>query len=262
MTSQYKNILYEKKDGIATITINRPQVLNALNKETLVEIRSAIMDAEKDENVKVVMVTGAGDRAFCAGADVSEMSGKSPVEIMEFIKLGQETFSLIENLSKPVIAVVNGFALGGGCELAAACDLVISSDKAMFGQPEINLGIIPGWGGTQRLVKIVGVKKAKELVFLGKMIKAEEAQHIGLVNKVVQTEKLMEEANAIARELAGKSSVSLKFAKMALNKALEEGLSEGLEYERLAFALLYSSEDAKEGIKAFLEKRKPVWRQK
>lgn len=263
MSSQsFRNIIYEKRDGVAIITINRPQVLNALNKETLLEMNSAIMDAEKDSSIKVVIVTGAGERAFCAGADIKELSDKTPIEIMELIKLGQETFNLIENLSKPVIAAVNGLALGGGCELVAACDFVVSSDKAMFGQPEINLGIMPGWGGTQRLVNLVGIRKAKEMILLGKMIKAEEAQQIGLVNRVVPAEKLMEEANAIARGLAEKSPISLKFVKLALNKALEAGLTEGLEFERAIFSLLYSSEDAKEGIKAFLEKRKPIWRQK
>jgi len=262
MTSQHKNIVYEKKDGMAIITINRPEVLNALNKETLLEINSAIVDAEKDVDVKVVIITGAGVRAFCAGADVAELSGRSSIEIMEFIKLGQETFSLIENLSKPVIAAVNGLALGGGCEMALACDLVISSDKAMFGQPEINLGIMPGWGGTQRLMRVVGAKKAKEIVLLGEMIRADEALRIGLVNKVIPAEKLMDEATEIARKLADKSPVAIRFAKLAINKALETGLTDGLEFEKTIFALLYSSEDAKEGLKSFLDKRKPIWKGK
>lgn len=262
MTLQYKNIIYEKRDGVATITINRPQALNALNKETLEEINSAIRNAEKDADVKVIIITGVGERAFCAGADVAELKGQSPIEITEFIKLGQDTWNLIENLDKPVIAAVNGLSLGGGCELVMACDLAVSSEKARFGQPEINLGIMPGWGGTQRLTRLVGTKKAKEIVLLGEMFGADEALRMGLINKVVPAEKLMEEANAIARKLADKSPVALKFAKSAVNKALETSLAGGLEFEKATFALLYSSEDAKEGLTSFLAKRKPVWKGK
>jgi len=256
----FKNILYDKKDEIATITINRPKALNALNKDTLLEIRSAIADAAKDSSIKVVIITGAGTRAFCAGADVAELSGRSPIEITKFIKLGQDTLSIIENFDKPVIAAVNGLALGGGCELVMACDLAVASDQAKFGQPEINLGIMPGWGGTQRLTRLVGIKKAKEIVLLGEMIGSDEALRTGLVNKVVPAEKLMDEANAIARKLADKSPLALRFAKLAVNKALETSLAEGLEFEKTTFALLYSSEDAKEGINSFLAKKKPVWK--
>jgi len=256
----FKNILYDKKDEIATITINRPKALNALNKDALLEIRSAIADAAKDSSIKVVIITGAGTRAFCAGADVAELSGQSPIEITKFIKLGQDTWRLIENFDKPVIAAVNGLALGGGCELVMACDLAVASDQAKFGQPEINLGIMPGWGGTQRLTRLVGIKKAKEIVLLGEMIGSDEALRIGLVNKVVPAEKLMDEVNAIARKLADKSPLALRFAKLAVNKALETSLAEGLEFEKTTFALLYSSEDAKEGINSFLAKKKPVWK--
>jgi enoyl-CoA hydratase len=262
MTSIFRNIQYEKQDGSAMITINRPEILNVLDKDTVLEIKSAIIDAEKDINVKVLIIRGAGRTAFCAGGDANWLIGQSPFEIIKFIELGQATWGLIEKLDKPVIAAVNGLALGGGCELAMACDLVISSDEATFGQTEINLGIIPGWGGTQKLTRFVGVKKAKEMLLLGEIIRADEALYLGLVNKVVCAEKLMDEVNVVAKKLSEKSPVALKFTKLAVNKALETSLTEGMEFEKVVFALLYGSEDAKEGLSSFLAKRKPVWKGK
>jgi len=258
----FKNIIYEKKNNVAIITINRPHVLNALNRETLLEILSALMDIEKDPDIKVLIITGTGDKAFCAGADVNEFKDKTLMEILEFIELGHRVSTMIEDLSKPVIAAINGYALGGGLELALACDFIIASSNAKLGQPEINLGIIPGWGATQRLVRLIGIRKAKELILLGEMLTAEEALQIGLVNKVVPLGRLREEAFNLAKKLKEKSPVALKFAKHTINAALKSTLPEGLDYEKMSFIALYSSEDAQEGIKAFLEKRKPVWKGK
>jgi len=257
-----KNIIYEKKEEIATITINRPQVLNALNRETLHEMKKALEDAQKDNNIKVVIITGSGSRAFCAGADVSELKRMGPAEVSDLVKLGQETFTLIEDLDKPVIAAVNGVAFGGGFELSMACDLIITAGNARFGQPEVNLGIMPGWGGTQKLTRLIGIKKAKEIMMLGNMISADEALNMLIVNKVVPAEKLMDEAVALAKEIAGKSPIALKFAKKAINAAMETALSQGINYERTLYMWLFSTEDAQEGISAFLEKRKPIWKGK
>jgi len=256
----FKNLIYEKRDNIAVITINRPEVLNALNRETLLELSAALRDAEEDPNIRVIIITGAGEKAFCAGADVREFRDKSLTEVLEFIELGHKVFAMIENLSKPVIALVNGYALGGGLELALACDFIIASTNAKLGQPEVNLGLIPGWGATQKLAKIVGLRKARELILLGETISAEEAFRIGLVDKVVPPERLWEEALQLAKKLIEKSPIALRFAKRAINTALRTTLPEGLEYEKMAFIALYSSEDAREGVRAFLEKRKPVWR--
>jgi len=260
--SSFKNIIFEKKEEIATIIINRPKVLNALNKELLQEIKNALENSQNDKTTRVIIITGAGPRAFCAGADIPEFKKLSPIETFEFIQFGQDVFNLIENLSKPVIAAVNGYALGGGLELAMACDIIIASDKARFGQPEINLGLMPGYGGTQRLTRIVGNKKAKEIIMTGDMINADEAVKIGLANKVIPGEKLMEEATNLGNKLAEKSSLALKFNKLSINKALETTLSEGLAYERAIWTILLSSEDAQEGTSAFIEKRKPIWKDK
>jgi enoyl-CoA hydratase len=262
MESPFMNIIYEKKEEIAVITINRPHVLNALNRETLQEMKSAFMNVEMDENVKAVIITGSGQRAFCAGADLIEFRKLSPVEVYDFIHLGHKVFDLIENLDKPVIAAVNGVALGGGFELAMACDIVFASDQAKFGQSEVNLGIMPGWGGSQKLTRLVGVKKAKEMILLGSIINANEALNMKIVNKVVPTGKLMDEAVTTAKEVASKSPTALKFIKKAVNTALETTLSQGITCEEALFMLLFNSEDAKEGISAFLEKRKPVWKGK
>ena len=256
----YQNILLEKKGGIATITINRPDKLNALNADTLKEIRDALKNIREDKESRVVIITGAGEKAFIAGADVSVMSKASASEACDFSSAGQEIFSEIENFPMPVIAMINGFALGGGCELAMACDIRIASDRARFAQPEINLGIIPGWGGTQRLPRLVGVGLAKELIFTGDMIDAAAAEKIGLVNKVVEHEKLHSTTMEIANKIASKSAVALKFAKAAVNAGSDLGA--GLRSEANLFGILFTTEDAKEGLSAFLEKRKPQFKGK
>jgi enoyl-CoA hydratase/carnithine racemase len=256
--SKYVN--YEKKDSIAIVTLNRPEKLNALSREVLIDLLETLESASKDPEVKVIVITGAG-KAFCAGADVVEFT-KSSTEIREFIDLGRRVFELLESLEKPVIAAVHGFALGGGFELALACDLIIAAEGSQLGSPEINLGIIPGWGATQKLLITLGPYKARELIMLGDRISAEEALKLGVVNKVVPADKVVEEALLLAKKLAEKSPVALSAAKSVLNKSLRIMMSTGLEIERSTFIITTSTEDAKEGIKAFLEKRKPQWKGK
>jgi enoyl-CoA hydratase/carnithine racemase len=253
-----KYVNYEKKDGIGIITLNRPEKLNALSREVLVDLLEALEYASRDPDVRVIVITGAG-KAFCAGADVVEFT-KSLVEIKEFIDLGRRVFDFLESLEKPIIAVVHGFALGGGFELALACDLIIAAEGSQLGSPEINLGIIPGWGATQKLLITVGPYKARELVMLGDRISAEEALKLGIVNRVVPADRVIEEALSIAKKLAEKSPLALSAAKSVLNRSLRNMTSTGLEIERGTFIATTSTEDAKEGIKAFLEKRKPQWR--
>jgi enoyl-CoA hydratase len=255
---ELKYVLYEKKDFIATITLNRPEKLNALNREVLADLLKALEEAEKDQEVRAVVLVGAG-RSFCAGADVTEFT-KSPREVREFIDLGREVFEFIWNMSKPVIAAVHGYALGGGFELVLACDLVVASSNAFFGSTEVNLGIVPGWGATQKLLALVGPSKTRELVMLGEPFSAEEALKLGIVNRVVPPEKLLEEAMGIARKLAEKSPTAVSVAKAVINRSLRSYLAPGLEIERFMFLSSVGSEDAKEGISAFLEKRKPRWR--
>jgi len=255
----YRNIVYEKSDGIARIIINRPQALNALDAETLGEIKDAVGDAAKSDDVRVLIITGMGEKAFSAGADIKWAMSCDAVKALSLSQLGHEVLRTIEELEKPTIAAVNGYALGGGCELCLACDFVIASENARFGQPEINLGVIPGWGGTQRLPMLIGIRKAKELVLTGEVIDAKEAERIGLVTKVVPANRLMEEAEALARKLMEKPRMALKAAKNALNKSMELPLKDGLDYESRLFALMFATEDAKEGLKAFAEKRKPSW---
>ena len=253
---EYKNLIIEKEEAIAVLTMNRPKMLNALNSETLSELKSALESLEKDKEVKAVVITGA-ERAFVAGADISEMIDMNALEGQNYGKLGQEAFFKIENLRKPVIAAVNGFALGGGCELAMACDIRIASSKAKFGQPEVNLGVTPGFGGTQRLPRLVGKAKAKELIFTGDIINADEALRIGLVNQVVEPEKLMEESKNLAKKIASKGQIAVQLAKADINYGMEVDLASGCTIEVDAFGLCFSTKDQKEGMKAFLEKRKP-----
>ncbi len=255
---ELKYVLYEKKEAIATITLNRPEKLNALSRDVLADLLKALEEAERDREVRVVVLTGTG-KSFCAGADVTEFT-KSPQEVREFIDLGRKVFEFIENMSKPVIAAVNGYALGGGFELVLACDLIIASTNATFGSTEVNLGIVPGWGASQKLLAIVGPMKARELIMLGELFSAEEALKLGIVNKVVPPEKLLEEAMGVARKLAEKSPTAVSIAKAEINKSLKSYLAPGLELERTMFFMAVSSDDAKEGISAFLEKRKPRWR--
>ena len=253
----YNTLLYQKEDGIGIITINRPQELNAQNSEMLAGLTSLLSDIEVDGSVKVVIITGSGDRAFIAGSDVKEMQSKTSLSIRGFVTANRIMLEKIERLPKPVIAAINGYALGGGCELAMSCDLRIASENAKFGQPEINLGIIPGAGGTQRLTRLVGMTRAKELIFTGDIIDANTALNIGLVNKVVPAKELMSEARALAQKLLSKSSAALSLAKAAINGGWQMPLASALDLEMQCFSLCFATEDQKEGITAFLEKRKP-----
>ncbi len=262
MPMELKNVIYEKSEGIAIITINRPDALNALNAETIDEILQCLEDIAKDDNVRAVILTGAGPKAFCAGADIKAMKGMTALDARKLSQMGYKLCKAIENLEKPVIAAINGYALGGGLEVAMACDLRIASEKARMGQTEINIGLIPGWGGTQRLPRLVGKTLAKEMVFTGKMIDAQTAYQRGLVNKVVPPEQLMDAAKEIAKELASKAPVALKLSKMLINHGLETDLDTALVLEREAFGVVASTEDLQEGVSAFLEKRKPVFKGK
>ncbi len=248
----FENIILEKEENIAVITFNRPEAMNALNIQTRAEFTAAVKDVEEDEGIKVLILTGSG-KAFVAGSDIKEFHATTPYGAHNIVRLG----SIVEKLGKPVIAAVNGFCLGGGCEIAMACDLIIASEKAKFGQPEINLGIIPGGGGTQRLQRLVGVCRAKELIFTGEIIRADEADRIGLVNRVVPMDELMTVAKEIAAKIGAKSSAALKLAKQAINKGMQMSLQDGLDYEYEMYALALSLEDKEEGVNAFLEKRKP-----
>jgi len=258
----YKYLLLEKEGGIGIVTINRPEVLNALSTEVFAEICGLFKEIEDDPEVRVVILTGAGGKAFVAGADVADMLPRSSVEVIEFQKMGRKASDIIYNLSKPVIAAINGYTLGGGCELAMCCDLRIASEKSRFGQPETNLGIIPGGGGTQRLTRLVGMTKAKELIYTADMIDANTALSIGLINKVVPPESVLDEAKQMAQKMVSKSSITLRYAKMAINAAADMELTPGLDYEERCFALCFATEDQKEGMKAFLEKRSPEFKDK
>jgi len=253
-----KNIVMEVQDNIAVIKINRPDALNALNHEVLKELEEVLYQLGDDEKIKVVIITGEG-KAFVAGADIGEMKGMSGIQAMDFSKLGQGVFALIESMEKPVIAAINGFALGGGSELAMACDIRIASDKAKIGQPEVNLGIIPGFGGTQRLSRLIGPANAKMLIYTGDIIDAQTALNVGLVNKVVPAEELMKEALEFAKKVISKGPNAIKFAKAVINKGIQADLLTGSSYEMEAFGLCFSTGEAKEGMSAFLEKRKPNW---
>lgn len=249
------NLLLEVKDGVAVISINRPQALNALNSETLTELSACLDQADADSAVNVVILTGAGEKSFVAGADIGEMKPLTAVEAKAFGRLGNDVFLKIERLSKPVIAAVNGFALGGGCELAMACDIRIATKKSKFGQPEVNLGIIPGGGGTQRLQRLVGIGKAKELIFTGDIISAEEAERIGLIEKVVEDGTVLEAAIEMAKKIKAKGPVAITLAKQAINVGANTDLYSGLCFERYSQAIAFSTADKAEGTLAFIEKR-------
>lgn len=257
-TMEFKSLVIEKKESVGIIKINRPESLNALNIETLGEIREAVTVLNNDDEVKVIIFTGEG-KAFIAGADIKQMKDMNENDAREFCNLGQKIFDIIENLDKPVIAAVNGFALGGGCELAMACDIRIASENAKFGQPEVNLGIIPGFGGTQRLSRLVGKGIAKELIFTGDIIDAQAALRIGLINKVVSPENLLPEAIAMAEKIASKGPAAIMIAKSVINRGLEVDLATGLTIERDGFVQCVASGEAKEGMEAFVAKRKPNW---
>lgn len=257
---EYANIIYEKKGKVATITLNRPQVLNALSLALLAELDDALEDAEKDENVSVIVITGAGDRSFCAGADIAQIQALSSVGARDYSLSLHEHTRLMEKIKKPIIAKINGFCLGGGTEIAMSCDFRIASEKARFGQPEVNLGIIPGMGGTQRLTRLVGRTKAMEIDMLGEHINANEAYRIGLLNKVVPHEELGKAVDEFIQKLLSKSSVVLGIIKLAINKGIEMDLDRALYYEAECFGSAAATEDSKEGANAFLEKRKPEFK--
>ncbi|QGU94287.1 crotonase [Clostridium bovifaecis] len=251
---EFKSILLKEEYGIAILSINRPEVLNAINTEVLKELNKAIYYISENDDIKVVIIKGEG-RAFSAGGDVVEMQGYNSEQGRDFIKKGQDVFRRIEVLEKPIIAAVNGFALGGGCELAMSCDIRIAEENAKFGHPELNLGIIPGFGGTQRLVRLVGRGKAKELIYTGEIISAKKAEQIGLVERIVPRERLMEEAMEMAVKIASKGQVAVKYAKTVMTIGIETDIDTALEIERDAIGLCFATEDQKEGMSAFLEKR-------
>jgi enoyl-CoA hydratase len=259
---ELENILVEKSEAIATVTINRPKSLNALNKETLLEMRACFGELALDRSIRVVIITGSGEKAFVAGADISFMQALEPEAGKAFGKLGHEVMHTIENLPQPVIAAVNGFALGGGCELALSCDMRFAASNAKFGQPEVNLGIIPGFGGTQRLPRLIGKGLANELIFSGNIIDAEEACRIGLVNRVVAPENLMAECRALALKIASRGPGAVRLCKEAVNNGMEMDLNRACTYEADLFAHCFSSLDQKEGMSAFLEKRTPNFQDK
>lgn len=258
----FKNILIERKDELEVITINRPNVLNALNDETISELHRGLREIFKDEQVRVVILTGAGEKAFVAGADIGELKVCNALSGHRKSINGQRLLYHIENMEQVAIAAINGFALGGGCELALACDIRIASENAKLGQPEVNLGIIPGYGGTQRLSRLVGKGKAKELIFTGDMVEAAEALRIGLIEKVVPLAELMKTAEEMAAKIISKGPLAIKAAKRAINLGLDVDLKSGLEYEAMEFSAICATEDKTEGTSAFLEKRKPDFRGK
>ena len=251
------NVVYEKKGAFAYVTVNRPKVLNALNKATWVDLRTAFEDARDDAAVRGVILTGAGDKAFIAGADISELARVTAFEAEQSSRFGQEVLDLIEDLGKPVIAAVNGFALGGGCETAMACTIRLAVENAKFGQPEVKLGLVPGGGGTQRLPRLVGKGRALQLILSGETISAAEAYRIGLVNEIVPAADLIARAEAILKKIAANAPIAIKFALEVTNKGLETSQSEGLLLEASYFGLCAATEDKKEGTSAFLEKRAP-----
>jgi enoyl-CoA hydratase len=253
----YSNILYEKKNHLAYITINRPKVLNALNMDTMEELRAAFTEAKADAQVRVVLLTGSGEKAFVAGADINELARHNPVEAKEYTHRGQSVLDLIENLGKPVICCINGFALGGGCEIALACTLRLASDNAKLGQPEVKLGIIPGYGGSQRLPRLVGKGLANQMLLTGEMITAAEAHRIGLVNEVVPLAELLPRAEAIAQKIISNGPLAVQYTLEAVNKGMEMPLPEALFLEATLFGVACATEDKKEGTTAFLEKRPP-----
>jgi enoyl-CoA hydratase/carnithine racemase len=257
---QLQNVLYEKKGPIAYVTINRPKVLNALNKQTIVELKEAFEDARDDSTLGGVILTGAGDKAFAAGADISELVSQTAVQAEEATRFGQGVTNLIENLGKPVAAAINGFALGGGCELAMACTFRIAAESAKFGQPEVKLGIMPGYGGTQRLPRLVGKGRAMQIVLSGEIIAAQEAYRIGLVNEVVPSANLIARTEEILIRIIANAPLSVKFSLEAVNRGMETSLAEGLVLEASLFALCVGTEDKTEGTSAFLTKRAPQFR--
>jgi len=251
----FKNLIFEKENGIAIITVNRPKALNALNSETVKELNQLVGTIEMDPEVSVVIITGGGEKSFVAGADISEMQNMNALEGRNWGKFAQSVFNKIENLPQPVIAAVNGYALGGGCELAMSCDIRIAAETAKFGQPEVLLGVIPGFAGTQRLPRLIGKGRAKELMFTGDQIDALEAYRIGLVNKVVPAVELMDAAKKMAAKIMSRGPIAVQLCKTAVNEGMDMDLDSGQAYEREAFGVCFATEDKTEGMKAFVEKR-------
>jgi len=258
----FDNLLVERDGAVAVVTVNRPKVLNALNTQTLDELRRAILDLKADEGVRAVVLTGAGEKSFIAGADINELATQTPVSGREHAMTGQHILDLIEQMGKPVIAAINGFALGGGCELAMACTIRIAADTAKLGQPEINLGLIPGYAGTQRLARIVGRGRALELLLTGDMVSAQEAHRLGLVNRVVPAADLIAEARKLAATLASKAPVAIRYILESVNKGVEMPFAQAQVFEATLFGLVASTEDMREGTKAILEKRKAEFKGK
>ncbi len=255
----YNNILFTVDEGIATITFNRPKAMNAMNQETMTELFDAAMACRNDEKVKVLILTGAGEKAFVAGADISQMQNMKSAEALSFMELGNETLRFIETMSKPSIAAVNGYALGGGAEISMACDVRFASENAVFGQPEITIGMMPGWGGTQRLPRLIGMGRAKELIMSGASIDAKRAYEIGLVNKVYPADQLLAEAKKFAAKLIKLPGFALKMIKHSVNFGYDLSLDNATRLEMECCAQCFSTDDQKEGMKAFLEKRKPAF---
>ena len=251
-----ENLLLERADGVAVLTVNRPKVLNALNTPTLEELRRVILAVKADDGVRAIVVTGAGEKSFIAGADINELARQAPVGGREHAMRGQHVLDLVENLGKPVIAAINGYALGGGCELAMACTLRLAADSARLGQPEINLGLMPGYAGSQRLARLVGRGRALEILLTGEPISAQEAHRLGLVNRVVPAADLMAEARKLAALLATKAPIAVRYIIDVINRGLQMPFAEAQAYEATLFGLIASTDDMREGTKAFLEKRK------
>jgi enoyl-CoA hydratase len=257
---EFKNISLTAENEIGILTINRPKALNALNMETLEDIQAGIQEVSNHPEWKVLIVTGAGEKAFVAGADIAEMRGMNSIEALHFSKMGHLTLKMIQDLDRPVIAAVNGYALGGGTEIALACDFIYASENAKFGLPEATLGIFPGFGGTQRLPRLIGKGNAKELIFTGKMISAEEAFQMGIVNRVFPQASLIVETKKVATQIAGNGPVGVRLAKMVVETGFNMDLTEACSLESYAFSIGFSTEDQKEGMTAFIEKRKPVYK--
>lgn len=256
----YQNLSLDLKEDIALLKVNRPKVLNALNRATLLELQEALRELQGKDDLKALIITGEGEKAFVAGADIAEMANMDPKEAFEFSRLGHETFRMLEEFPTPTIAAVNGYALGGGLELALACDIILASEKAKLGLPEVTLGICPGFAGTQRLPRLIGKARAKELIFTGQMIDAQKAYELGIVNRVCPADKLLEEALELARKIAANGPLAVRTAKRLVNYGLEGSLPQGEAMEREAWANLFATQDQKEGMRAFLEKRRPEYK--
>lgn len=259
---EYKNLLTELNEGIFTIKVNRPKALNALNGEVLLDLLNVMHEVHRNREIKVVVITGEGEKAFVAGADIAAMKEMTPLQAKEFCDLGHHVMRMIETCRCPVIAAINGFALGGGLELALSCDFIYASENAKLGLPEVNLGIFPGFGGTQRLARLIGKNRAKELIFTARMISAKDALEIGLVNKVCGGTELLKDVEVVAKEIMSKGPVAIELAKRAVNDGADLDISSGLAVERAVFPLVFATDDRTEGVSAFLEKRKAEFKGK